>query len=597
VNSILPRVAREIRPQWRAVVAILAVDLAATPIFLLTPVPLKIAVDSVLGTRPLSSPLRAITPSWVQSSDDAMLLLAAALLLLVVMLGQVQQAGADVLRARTSEAMTLQLRARMFDHAQRLSLGYHDRRSSADSIYRIQYDAMSVAGLTVDGVIPLATSAIAFVAMVYVTAKIDVALAAVALVVAPVLLVVTRLYRRRAKVLYRRAKEVESSALGVVQEALTSLRVVKAFGRENHENHRFVSRAALGVAARIRIAMTDSLFGALIDLTIAVGTCAVLFIGVRAVQSHTISLGELLLVMGYLAQLYLPLKTMSRTIGQLQSSYTGAERSFELLDESRDAPEPRNALRVHRAEGKLEFRNVVFGYDDGPPVLDDVSFAIEAGTSLGIAGPTGAGKTTLIGLLARLYDPVAGSIHLDDVDLRDMAVADLRNQFAIVLQEPVLFSASIAENIAYARPEAQWDEIEAAAHAANAYEFIEQLPMGFDTLVGERGMRLSGGQRQRVSLARAYLKDAPILVLDEPTSAVDLATEDVMLTAMRGLMIGRTTLVIAHRPNTLDGCDQRLEIDHGRVVVAPRKPRRRSTPRAATASSRAPSRRPARSRA
>ena len=566
-RALLRRVAREVRPHWRGVAGIFLVDLAATPILLLMPVPLKIAVDSVIGSKPLPSPLAAFTPGWLTRSNGSVLGLVAGLLLAVVVLNLLQQAAAFVLRARTTERLTLAFRARLFRHAQRLSLAFHDVRGSTDSIYRIQYDATAIQSMTVDGVIPLVTSTIALVSMLYVTAKIDMPLALVALTVAPVLFVLSRSYKVRARRWYRNAKELESSAFGVVQEALTALRVVKAFGREEHEHLRFVGRSRLGVDAKVRIAAADSVFGGLIDLTTALGTAAVLVIGVRGVQSGRITLGELLLVMAYLTQLYGPLKTMSRTIGTLQSSLASAERTFELLDESPDVPERPHARPLERAAGRLEFRDVGFAYAGNPPVLHGVSFSLDPGASLGIAGPTGAGKTTLISLVTRLYDPTGGAILLDGVDLRDLRLADLRNQFAIVLQEPVLFSASIAENIAYARPDAGEDEIVAAAQAASAHSFIVGLPEGYATHVGERGMRLSGGERQRISLARAFLKDAPILVLDEPTSSVDVATERLIMAAMRRLMVGRTTLMIAHRLSTLEECDRRLEIDHGRIVA------------------------------
>jgi ATP-binding cassette, subfamily B, bacterial len=270
-------------------------------------------------------------------------------------------------------------------------------------------------------------------------------------------------------------------------------------------------------------------------------------------------------VMSYLAQLYAPLQTISRGAATLQSSLASAERAFLLLDEAPDVVERQNARAVSRVSGSVAFHNVSFTYDNGPPVLREVSFEIRPGTHLGIIGMTGAGKTTLVSLLNRFYDPTVGQILLDGVDLRDYKLADLRNQFAIVLQEPVLFSTSIAENIAYARPDASMEEIIEAAQAANAHQFIVNLPNGYDTLVGERGMRVSGGERQRVSLARAFLKDAPILILDEPTSSVDRQTETVIIEAMERLMHGRTTFIITHRLSALKYCDELLRIENGRL--------------------------------
>jgi ATP-binding cassette subfamily B protein len=274
-----------------------------------------------------------------------------------------------------------------------------------------------------------------------------------------------------------------------------------------------------------------------------------------------------MLVWGYIAQLYGPLKTISKKAASLQTQLAGAERAFALLDESPDVVERSNARPLQRARGAMAFRNVAFAYDHNRTVLQNISFEIEAGTCLGIAGATGAGKTTLVNLLTRFYDPTDGQILLDGVDLRDYRLADLRNQFAIVLQEPVLFASSIAENIAYARPSASREEILAAAKAANAHEFILRLPQGYETLVGERGSRLSGGERQRISLARAFLKDAAVLILDEPTSSVDVNTEAVIVEAMERLMRRRTTFIITHRSSALKHCNLILRIEHGRVAA------------------------------
>ncbi|MDQ3095622.1 MAG: ABC transporter ATP-binding protein/permease, partial [Actinomycetota bacterium] len=531
------------------------------------PLPLKLAVDSVLGPEPPPGLLRALTPSWVEGSEGALLVLVAGLLLIVVMLSQVQELVALVVRTRTAERLTLDFRARLFRHAQHLSVAYHDRRGTTDSIYRIQYDTSAIQTMSIDGVIPLVTASFSLVAMLFVTARIDWQLAMVAVAVAPLLFVLSRRYKARARVRHRSAKELESSALGVVQEVLTTLRVVKAFGREDHEHERFLGQSSLGVQARIRLAVADSVFGGLINLTTAVGTAAVLLIGVRNVRSGQLTLGELLVVMSYLSQLYTPLKTISKKIGTLQSSLASAERAYELLDQALEVPERPHALRLGRAEGRLEFEDVSFSYEEGHLVLDGLSFHIDPGTSLGIAGQTGAGKTTLLSLVTRLYDPGAGRILLDGVDLRDYRLKDLRDQYGIVLQEPVLFSSTVRENIAYARPGASQREIEAAARDANAHDFVLRLPEGYDTVVGERGMRLSGGERQRISLARAFLKDAPILILDEPTSSVDVRTEGLIMEAMARLMEGRTTLMIAHRLSTLEGCDGRLELGRGRAVT------------------------------
>ncbi len=413
---------------------------------------------------------------------------------------------------------------------------------------------------------------VALLATIYVTARIDWQLAVVALLVSPFLYVFSRSYKQRMRPRYKNAKGLESDAMHVVQEVLTSLRVVKAFGREADEQERFVRYSGEGAKARIGLARAEGIFGLRINLTTAMGTAAVLFIGVLNVRSGVLSLGELLMIMTYVANLYAPLKTISKTVGTLQSSFAGLERAFELLDQVTEVSERADARAIERARGAIEFRGVSFAYDNRNPVLHDLSFNIKAGTRLGIAGRTGSGKTTIASLITRFYDPTQGEILLDGVDLRDYKLVDLRKQFAIVLQEPVLFSTTITENIGYGRAGASEEEITKAAKAANAHDFVIELPDGYQTIVGERGMRLSGGERQRISLARAFLKDAPILILDEPTSSVDVKTEAGIMEAMRRLMNGRTTLMIAHRASTLVNCDIILSLEQGCIaeMLSPR---------------------------
>src|SRR5947208_5010581 len=325
------------------------------------------------------------------------------------------------------------------------------------------------------------SAAITLGTMTVVTARLDWQLALVALAVSPPLFVLSRLYRPRMRRQHRHIKKLESSALAVVQETLGALRVVKAFGGEQRETDRFAQRSREGVAARIRIALTEGRYGLLVGVTTALGTGAVLFIGVRHVQANLLTLGQLLMAVTYLGQLYEPLKTVSKKAATLQSYLASAERAFALLDQQPEVPERPNARPIGRARGAVAFRHVSFGYGPDRPVLHDVSCVIPPGTRLGVVGATGSGKTPPTHLLTRFYDPTEGQILLDGVDLRDYKLADLRRQFAVVLQEPVLFAASVAENIAYAAPGASREQIVAAAHAANAHEFIVRLPRGYDT--------------------------------------------------------------------------------------------------------------------
>ena len=553
------------RPYWPHLMGLVALGALASPLALLLPVPLKIAVDSALGSHPLPGFLDPFVPGGKPSHDEA-LAIALALLVVATVLIQLQKSAVSVVSSYTGEKLLMRMRSSLFRHVQQLSLTYHDARGTADSAYCIQYDAMSIQWIAVTGLIPAIQALFMLVGIAYVTALIDWQLALVALTIAPVLFTVTNIYRRRLRRGWQTAKELESSAFSVVQEVLMSLRLVKAFSQEDREQERFVVRATEGMAARIGLTALDGLFGFFIGITTAAGSAVVLYVGVHHVRSGQITLGELLVVMGYLTQLYDPLTTLSRQAGKVQSALASAERAFKLLDEPFDVPEQRNVRPLSRARGDIEFRDVAFSYGPGRPALTGISFAVEAGSSVGIAGATGSGKSTLASLLLRLYDPTEGQILLDGTDLRDYNVAELRNQFALVLQDPIVIGTTIAENIGYARPDAHRDEIIAAARAANAHEFITRLPDGYDAIVGERGMTLSGGERQRISLARAFLKNAPILVLDEPTSSVDIRTEAAIIEAMERLMSGRTTFMIAHRLGTLAACHVRLEIENGQLA-------------------------------
>ena len=555
-------------PYWPYILGIFLLDLVATPLALLGPVPLKIAVDTVVGSQPLPPLLQAVLPDPATHSKLLLLSVAVGLLVCVVFLTHLQALGSYVLRTHTGEWLTLHFRTLLFRHVQRLTFAFHDARGTADTIYRIQYDAPSIQWLTIHGVIPLLTSVITLLSMIYVAACLDWQLALVAMSVIPFLMAIPKIYDCRMRGQYTSVKELESSSLGIVHEVLTALRVVKAFGREDHEQERFVAQSSAGMGARIRLAFAESAFGLLSNVITAIGTALVLYIGVRSVLESRLTLGELLMVITYLTQLYGPLNAIGDKIVGLQTYRASIKRAFELLDEVPDVAERPHARPLKRATGAIEFRGVGFAYDNQHLVLDGVSFTMEAGTRLGIAGRTGAGKSTLMSLLMRFYDPSTGQILLDGVDLRDYKLAELRNQFAIVMQEPVLFSTSLAENIAYGRPGASFQDIVTAAKVANAHDFIVTLPQGYDTLVGERGMRLSGGERQRIALARAFLKDAPILILDEPTSAIDVATETLIMEAMQRVMAGRTALMIAHRLSTLDICDARIVIEQGHIVEA-----------------------------
>ena len=566
-SELIRRIAEETRPYWMQISGLLLISLLTIPITLASPLPLKWVVDCVLGTRELPAGLSWLLPEGTGRSSVLAIGAIAAVVVAIAFLKQLADLGFSVLRTYAGEKLVLGFRAKLFRHSQNLSLRYHDTAGTSDSTYRIQYDAPAIQWIGIDAAIPLVTSVLTLVAMLVVMARIDWQLALVALAVVPVLFGVSQFYTRKLKLRWRDLKNLESSSMGVIQEVLSSVRVVKAFAQEDREQSRYMTHAGKSLRQQLQLSFTGGSFSFAIGMLMALGTAIVLFLGARHVQTGVITMGELILMMSYLAMLYSPLQTLSKSAGSLQGSIVSMERALSLLDEAPEVVERPNAQPLIKARGDVEFRNVTFAYStERRPALGKVSFQVPAGSRVGIAGTTGAGKSTLISLMLRLYDANEGAVLLDGVDLREYRLRDLRNQFAIVLQEPVLFSRTIGENIIYARPDAGREEMIQAAKAANAHDFIMRLAKGYETEVGERGVQLSGGERQRISLARAFLKDAPILILDEPTSSVDLTTELAIIEAMKRLMVGRTSFMIAHRLSTLDICDVRINVELGQVV-------------------------------
>ena len=558
------RILLQTRNCWPHLALISGLSLLSLPLTLLSPLPLKIAVDGLTGQKAVPGFLQHFIPDV--TSNFSVLALAIGLLLAIAVLVNLQGLVAWWLQTYTGEKLVWDFRAQLLNHVQRLPLAFHDRYGASDSVYRIQHDAPSIQYVAIQGFIPLVTAMLTLLGMIYVTMRIDAPLALVALAISPLLFLLSlgssRLVRHRS----REVKELDTSAMSVIQEVLGSIRLIKAFGQESREHERFVRHSSLRMSGQIKLSMMQATFNVLVGLTISAGTAAALYIGVRHVRESRLTVGSLLVVMAYIAQVYQPLQLLSTKMTDIQVWLASLERAFMLLDQSPEIAEAPHALPLERARGTFEFRDVSFRYDESGHGLRHISFRVPAGARVGIVGTTGAGKTTLLNLLMRFYDPNFGQVLLDGTDLRDYRIADLRRQFSVVLQEPVMFAASIAENIAYGKPNATDTEIVAAARAASSHEFITNLPEGYETRPGERGVLLSGGERQRISLARAFLRDSPILILDEPTSSVDVKTEARIMQATEDLMRGRTTFMIAHRLNTLKNCDLILVLERGELV-------------------------------
>ena len=564
--GIWRRILAEIRPFRLNLVALVTLALVSAPLGLLTPLPLQLVVDSALGHKPPPTWLTWLWPPARSANPATILALAAGLVFAIAVIAGVHRVTEAVLRDFTAERIVYAFRSKLFLHLQRLSLLRHDARGTGQAIFSMEHDAGGLHWLVIYVLLPMISAAATLIATVITTALINAKIALVAITVSPLLIILMHVSRRGLKSRWHRVHEHESHAFSVVTETLSALRIVRLFGQEQREVARFDARNTQTLKTRLSAALSESVVGALVALVVAIGTLVVLVIGALDVQAGELTLGELLLLMAYLAQLYAPLETMGNQITTQQKALTNVERAFLLLDEPASPPDNPLAPARGRCRGAISFRGVEFAYATAVPTLTGINLEIAAGDRIGIIGRTGAGKSSLIALAARLHDPTAGSVLLDGIDLRQWRLQDLRRQFAVVAQDTSLFSDTVATNIAYARPDAPMQDIETAASLAGAHGFISALPNGYATLCGEHGQRFSGGERQRIALARAFLTDAPVLILDEPTSAVDQATEAAILSGIERLMPGRTTLLITHRLAALAHCRLVVVVEQGRIA-------------------------------
>ena len=464
------------------------------------------------------------------------------------------------------QRLIFDLRGEMLAHLQRLSLRYHLTTGTGDTIYHLENDASCVESLTLNGLLPLLSSALTLAGMFCILLTVNWQIAVLSLVVLPFLLLVNRYYAERIVDRAERVKEMESGILSLMHEIFSGIRVVKAFARERYEQGRFQQEASTTLQARMQLTWQESFFAALINVITTAGTALILFAGGYQVMQGRISIGGMLVALSYLGAVFGPLSAMSHTFGNVQASVASARRTlrtFQTEPEVQDAPDagPAPVLR-----GQLEFRDVRFAYDEERPILDGISFLAAPGQMIALVGLTGAGKTSLVSLIPRFYDATGGEILLDGQNLKAWTVRSLREQVSVVLQEPLLFSGTIADNIRYGNLTATDVEVEAAAVAAAAHDFILRLSEGYQTRIGEDGTQLSGGERQRISIARALLKQAPLLILDEPTSSLDARAEASIFTALRQLQPKPTTLVIAHRLSTVKDADRIIVLDEGHIV-------------------------------
>jgi ABC-type multidrug transport system fused ATPase/permease subunit len=557
-----PRAMAYARPYWKlAALAVVLVGVGAG-VALLEPWPLAILVDSALGNHPMPGPLEHI----FGRSKFGRIGLAVGLGLAVTLLIHGVAVVNEYVTTKLGLRMVLEFRSALFQHVQRLSFSYHDNRRTGSFMGIINQEAATVSTVTV-AVFPLLQNALTLGGMFWVAYRLNHLVALVSLSVVPFIYYSTGYYGARIGPQVKRVKGMEMVSLHIVHEALQMLRVIVAFNREQHEYRRFRDQGEEAVVARVRLTVRQTVFNLGVSLVTAMGTALVLGVGAQQVLSGNLTVGQLLVLISYIASVYKPLEQISTTINTIQEKLVSFDMADALLHAVPEVAQKHDAVEfINPVRGDVTFNDVGFSYSGRERTLSDLSFYVEPGQTVAIVGPTGAGKTTLVSLLPRFYDPGEGYILLDGVDLRDLTLESVRAQMSLVPQEPLLFTATIEENIRYGKLNASFDEVVEAAKAANAHDFITGLPGQYQARLGERGAKISGGERQRICVARAFLKDAPILILDEPTSSIDTKTEGVILDALDRLMEGRTTFLIAHRLSTIRHADVVLVLDQGRIV-------------------------------
>ena len=549
------KLAHLIRPHWKALTVALIAVLGVTLTDVIEPWPIKIVVDNLLQSKKLPDWLSGFASGIFGQDKLATLNFAVAAVAVIAIVGAFSAYVEKYMTSSVSQWVAHDLRRTLYNHIQRLSLAEYDETRTGDLISRVTSDIEAIQDFIDSALLGMLVSAFTLLGMIGVMLYINWRFTLIALSVAPFLFLVVFYFTRRIKKTSRAVRKKESELLSIVEEVLTSIRVVKAFAREDYEEHRFASQSQNNMETALQARSIKAKLSPIVEVIVALGTCLVLWYGARLTLSGQLSAGLLIVFLLYLGKMYKPMRELSKMTDTVSKAAVGYERIKEVLEiESRVQDLPR-ARKAPRLKGKIELDHVSFSYDKDVPVLKDINLTIEPGQVAAIVGPSGTGKTTIISLIPRFYDPQSGQVRIDGKNVRDFTMKSLRQQISFVLQETLLFRAPIWENIAYGKPEASRAEIKRAAEVANADEFIEKMPEGYDTMLGERGVTLSGGQRQRIAIARAVIRDTPILILDEPTSGLDAASEDSVIEALDRLMKDRTTVLIAHHLGTIRHAD------------------------------------------
>lgn len=556
------------RPFLGETLVALALSLVVTALNLLKPWPFKYIVDGVLGSGEGTAAAREQIAAWMGpgASPSSIILILCVSMVAITVLAGLANLWSSYLLINVGLKSLLRIRTELYAHLQRLSLKFHDTSRSSDSSFRVAYDTQSIQTIYNRGFTNIFSSAVMLLSTFAVMVRLDAKLTFLSLAVVPLIIAAIYHYAKKIRSQSTTIQERESDLLATVQEGLASIRMVHAFGREEHEVGQFHRRASESLRANLRLTFTTVSSSLVVGALMAAGTAVLYYVGSMHVLEGKLTLGDLLVFSSYLLMLYTPLEQLTYTAWAMEGAAAGARRCFEVLDRPDDVRDSPGAKTITRVDGAIDFRDVDFGYSADRLILRGISLRVSPGESVALVGGTGAGKSTLLSLVPRFYDPTSGTVSLDGNNLRELAKKSLRSHISMVLQDTLLFSTTVRENIAYGRPDATEEEIIEAARRAQAYDFIMRMPDGFASQVGERGGHLSVGQRQRVGIARAFLKNAPVLLLDEPTSALDAATEAAVMDTIAELMKGRTTFLVTHRLNTAHRLDRIVVLENGRIV-------------------------------
>ena len=551
-----------LHPYLPAFVFALAQVVFISALELLKPWPLKVIIDHVLTETPMPWPF---AHSW--SSQSLLLLACAGLVVVYLLLGGLRILN-DYTTIRIGQKMVNDLRRDLYSQIQRLSLSFHHRRQVGDLLYRLTSDTYAIQTLTMNGLFPVLCSLTLFVGMFLVMIRMDPLLTFLALIVCPILFVFVMISPLRGWLIASatRMHQQKSSVFSLVQWAIPALRITQAFTKEEEEHRRFMALSQKSLRAELHFYLLQNFYSGTVSIVIAIGTAVVIWVGARHVLAGTLTIGALIVFTAYLASLYGAIDSIAQAYGSIQGAKVSLQRVFEIMEVEEELKEGSRVFPNGGAKGEVAWDEVSFQYIPGQLVLRRVDLNVYPGQKVAIVGRTGAGKSTLVSLLPRFYDPKSGRVTIDGIDIREFKLKSLRRQIAMVLQPPLVFPLTIRENLIYGRPEATEEEVVNAAQLARIHETIVTLPEGYDTVVGEQGATLSEGEKQRLTIARAILFNAPILILDEPTSSVDAETEALIMEGLRELTAGRTTFIIAHRLSTVRQADLIVVVRGGRII-------------------------------